>query len=73
MKPNQDIEEVKTQALLTRAQVATRLQVHLSTVDRWIGLGILKAHRIGKKCLRIAEDDLQRMLRHEMKNKFPED
>ncbi|MBM3118567.1 MAG: helix-turn-helix domain-containing protein [Chloroflexi bacterium] len=35
--------------MLTARQVARLLNVHINTVRRWDGKGVLKAHRIGPR------------------------
>jgi len=46
----------------TVADVAQLLQVSPSTVWRWIAAGRLKARRLGPKTVRVAQDDLDRLL-----------
>ena len=46
----------------TVAQAARTLQVHRSTITRWIKDGRLRAYRVGPKAVRIKESDLQRMI-----------
>jgi excisionase family DNA binding protein len=46
----------------TIAQAAQRLQVHRTTVQRWIGSGRLRAYRVGPKAVRILERDLEAVI-----------
>jgi excisionase family DNA binding protein len=48
--------------LLTVDEVAAILRVHAQTVRRWIAAGDLRAHRPGKRSMRIARRDLDRFL-----------
>jgi excisionase family DNA binding protein len=48
--------------LWTQDQVAERLNVHWSTVHRWIKSGELPAVRLAKKAVRIRESDLYAFL-----------
>jgi excisionase family DNA binding protein len=46
----------------TVSQAAQALQVHRTTVTRWIKDGRLPAYRVGPKAVRIKESDLQRVI-----------
>lgn len=46
----------------TVAQAARKLQVHRSTVLRWIEAGKLVAYRVGSRAVRIKERDLERAI-----------
>ncbi|MBV9279425.1 MAG: helix-turn-helix domain-containing protein [Chloroflexi bacterium] len=48
--------------LLTAAQAARLLGVHLSTVRRWIARGKLPAYRVGDKGVRVRYDDVLALL-----------
>jgi excisionase family DNA binding protein len=43
----------------TVAQAAQKLQVHRTTILRWIDAGKLRAYRVGPKAVRILERDLE--------------
>ncbi len=45
--------------LLTIDQAAERLQVSTRTVRRWITEGVIPARRLGRRAVRIAEEDLE--------------
>jgi excisionase family DNA binding protein len=50
-------------SMLTAAQVARLLNVHINTVRRWSNLGILKAYRIGTRGdRRFSKDEVARFL-----------
>jgi len=50
-------------SMLTAAQVARLLNVHINTVRRWSNLGILKAYRIGPRGdRRFSKDEVARFL-----------
>lgn len=49
--------------LLTTGQVARLLNVHVNTVRRWDGLGILKAQRIGSRGDRRFSEDEAKLLK----------
>lgn len=48
--------------LLTASQAARLLDVHISTIRRWIGKGKLPAYRVGDKGVRIRYDDVLSLL-----------
>ena len=41
--------EVKTNGLLTVAEAARMLKVHINTIRNWSNLGVLKSFRIGPR------------------------
>ena len=47
----------------TMAGAAERLEVDPSTVWRWIKAGILPAHRVGPRAIRINKEDLDKVIR----------
>jgi excisionase family DNA binding protein len=50
---------VAAKRYLTKAQVAELLGVSKRTVQRWIASGRLRAVRLGRNTVRIAEDTLK--------------
>ena len=48
--------------MLTVTEVANKLNVSRMTIYRWIVKDKLKAYKISRKLLRIAEEDLDRFL-----------
>lgn len=48
--------------MLTVMEVANRLNVTKMTIYRWIAKDKLKAYKISRKLLRIAEEDLEEFL-----------
>ena len=46
---------------LSPAEAATYMQVDTSTIRRWIYKGLLPAHRVGPRLLRINRTDLDAM------------
>ena len=59
---------------MTTSEVARMLNIHVNTVRRWSGLGIIKSHRIGPRCdRRFARDDVVHFLTTEQnENNGPE-
>lgn len=49
--------------LLTAAEVADRLRIHVTGVYRLINNGRLNAHRVGSRSTRISSQELDRFLR----------
>jgi excisionase family DNA binding protein len=47
----------KERSLLTVPVIAERAHVSTKTVWRWISAGELKCHRLGKRLVRVTEDD----------------
>jgi excisionase family DNA binding protein len=50
-------------SLLTWAQVASRLGISVQTVRRWVDCGRLPAVRLGPRCLRVRQEDLDEFVR----------
>lgn len=48
-------------SLMSVDDVAAHLLVSSKTIRRWIGAGLLPAHRLGRQ-IRIAEDDVRRFI-----------
>ncbi len=48
--------------LLTQKDVQEMCQVSRAMVNQWRRKGLLKAYRLGKKCLRFRREDVERML-----------
>ena len=48
---------------LSPAEAATYMKVDTSTIRRWIYKGLLPAHRVGPRLLRIKRADLDAMTR----------
>jgi excisionase family DNA binding protein len=55
-----------TKAMLTIAEVAQRLQISVSLVYREIHAGRLRCHRFGRRCYRVAPEDLEVYLRENL-------
>jgi excisionase family DNA binding protein len=53
----------------TVAQAARKLQVHRTTILRWIDTGKLRAYRVGPKAVRIMECDLDAVITPARKEK----
>jgi excisionase family DNA binding protein len=47
---------------LTPEEVATKLQVHIDTIRRWLRTGELPGMKIGKRQWRIRKTDIERYL-----------
>lgn len=47
---------------LTPEEVATKLQVHIDTIRRWLRTGELSGMKIGKRQWRIRKTDIERYL-----------
>jgi excisionase family DNA binding protein len=49
--------------MITPRELAQLLNVHINTVRRWSDQGLLRAHRIGKRCdRRFSHDDVAEFL-----------
>lgn len=59
--------------LLTAAQVATELNVHKSTVYDWFNRGELVGVKLGSKCIRFRQEDVDRFIedRVEQRSRIP--
>ena len=56
--------EVKTNGLLTVADVAQILKVHINTVRNWSNIGVLKSFRIGPRGdRRFLKEDVNKFLK----------
>ena len=56
--------EAKTNGLLTVAEAARTLKVHINTIRNWTNIGILKSFRIGPRGdRRFSKEDIDRFLR----------
>ena len=56
--------EVKTNGLLTVADVAQILKVHINTVRNWSNIGVLKSFRIGPRGdRRFLKEDVYKFLK----------
>ena len=56
--------EVKTNGLLTVAEAARMLKVHINTIRNWSNIGILKSFRIGPRGdRRFSKEDIDKFLR----------
>lgn len=49
-------------ALLKKSEAAQRLCINEKTLDRMIRRGALPAYRIGPKCIRIEEKDIEKYI-----------
>ena len=58
---------IEKDRLLNVPQAAAKLNVHTSTIVRWIKSGILAAQRLPNGRLRISEADLDKLLQKEGK------
>ena len=54
-----------TEKFFTPEQIASLLQVNVVTVRRWLRLGRLKSHRLGRKIWRISQSQLEEFLAFE--------
>ena len=62
MKKTRTVHPDATKRLLSIADVAERCRVSEKTIRRWIAVGDLAAHKLGRQW-RISEDDLRRFMR----------
>ncbi len=52
----------KRSEMFTKKEVANRCKVHVNTVNGWLASKKLACHRFGRKCVRIAQEQLDAFL-----------
>jgi excisionase family DNA binding protein len=53
---------------ITPGELAAALAVHRSTISRWIQEGLVPAHKLGPRTIRILREDVQELLAKVVRN-----